>query len=66
MLKITTERKTVKNNEAHKAFHGPLSKEWLNRRYWSPALRCHVDQSNEYYLTLIQGCIEIMSQHPVR
>ena len=33
MLKITTERKTVKNNGAHKAFHGPLSKEWLNRRY---------------------------------
>ena len=37
----------------------PLSQNWIEWRYWSPALICHTNQSNEYYLTLIQGCVEI-------
>ena len=31
-----------------------------------PALICNVNQSNEQYITLIQGCISIKSQHPLR
>ena len=31
-----------------------------------PILICHVKQSNEHYITLIQGCIEIISQHPIK
>ena len=30
------------------------------------ALICNVNQSNEQYITLIQGCIRIKSQHPIR
>ena len=48
--------------EHFKTFYGPLSQEWIDRRYWSPALICHANQSNEYYITLIQVCIEIISQ----
>ena len=32
----------------------------------TPALICNVNQSNEKYITLIQGCISIKSQHPIR
>ena len=38
----------------------------IDGRYISPALISHANQSNEYYITLIESCIEIMSQHPVR
>ena len=31
-----------------------------------PPLICHVNQSNEYYITLIQIYSEIMSQHCIR
>ena len=30
------------------------------------ALICNVNQSNKQYITLIQGCISIKSQHPIR
>ena len=30
-----------------------------------PALICHVNQSNGQYVTSIQGCISIKSQHPI-
>ena len=44
MLKIV---KNVKNNGTYNTFHGPLSQEWIDGRYWSPALICHANQSNE-------------------
>ena len=31
-----------------------------------PALICNVNQSNEQCITLIQGCINIKSQHPIK
>ena len=31
-----------------------------------PALTCNDNQSNEQYITLIQGCMTIKSQHPIR
>ena len=40
--------KNVKNNGTYNTFHGPLSQEWIDGRYWSPALICHANQSNEY------------------
>ena len=45
MLKIV---KNVKNNGTYNTFHGPLSQEWIDGRYWSPVLICHANQSNEY------------------
>ena len=44
MLKIV---KNVKNNGTYNTFHGPLSQEWIDERYWSLALICHANQSNE-------------------
>ena len=64
MLKTNTERK--KNNETYSTFHGPLSQEWINGRYWSSAVTRYANQRNEYYKTLIQDCVEIMSQYPIR
>ena len=28
-----------------------------------PALKSHVNQSNEYYITFIEGCLRIKLQH---
>ena len=30
-----------------------------------PALICNVNQSNEQYITFVQCCIGIKSQHPI-
>ena len=51
MLKITTEKKKWTYN----TFRGPLSQGWIDGRYWSSALICHANQSNGYYIILIQG-----------
>ena len=59
-------KKKVKNNGTYNTLHGPLSQEWIDGRCWSPALICHANQSSGYYITLIQGCTEIMSQHPIK
>ena len=40
--------KNVKNNGTYNTFHGPLSQEWIDGRYWSSTLICHANQSNEY------------------
>ena len=45
MLKIV---KNVTNTATYNTFHGPLSQEWIDERYWSPALTFHANQSNEY------------------
>ena len=45
MLKIV---KNVKNNGTYNTFHGLLFQEWMDGRYWSPALICHGNQNNEY------------------
>ena len=45
MLKIV---KNVKTNGTYNTFHGPLSQECIDGRYWSPALICHANQSSEY------------------
>ena len=63
MLRIV---KNVKTNGTYNTFPGTLSQECIDGRYWSPALMCHANQSNEHYITLIQGCIEIMPQHPIK
>ena len=52
--------KEKKNNWKYNSFHGPLFYAWIDGRYPSPTQPCHVNQSNEYYIALIQGCIEIM------
>ena len=44
MLKIV---KNFKSNGTYNIFHGPLSQEWIDGRYWSPALICPANQSNE-------------------
>ena len=44
MLKIV---KDVKNNGTYNTCHGPLSQKWIDGRYWSLALICHANQSNE-------------------
>ena len=59
-------KKKVKNNGTYNTFHGQLSQEWTDGRYWSSVLISHANQSNEYYITLIQGCIEIMSQYSIK
>ena len=51
---------------AYNTFHGQIYQEWIDGRYQSPALICQANHSNEYNITLIQSCIEIISQHPVR
>ena len=40
--------KNVKNNGTYNTFHGPLSQEWIDERYWSSTLICHANPSNEY------------------
>ena len=40
--------KNVKSNGTYNTFHGPLSQEWIDEIYWSSALICHANQSNEY------------------
>ena len=45
MLKIF---KNVKDNGTDNTFHGPLSQEWIDGRYWSLTLIFHANQSNEY------------------
>ena len=45
MLKIV---KNVKNNGTYNTFHGLLSQEWMDGRYWSSALICHGNQNDEY------------------
>ena len=37
----------MKSNETYNTFHGPLSQELIDGRYWSPAQICHANQSNE-------------------
>ena len=54
-------KKKAKNSGTYNDTHGPLSKEWIDGRYWSPALIFHANKGNEYYITLIQGCIEVIS-----
>ena len=58
-------KKKVKNNGTYNTFHGPLSHELIDERYYSPALICQANQSNEYNITLTEDCIEIMSQYPI-
>ena len=65
MLKTNNE-KNVKNNGAYSTFHGQIYQEWIDGRYRSRALICQANHSNEYNITLIQSCIEIISQHPIR
>ena len=65
MLKTNNE-KNVKNNGAYNTFHEQTYQEWIDGRYRSPALICQANHSNEYNITLIQSCIEIISQHPIR
>ena len=45
MLKFV---ENVKNNGTYNTFHGPLSQEWIDGRYWSPTLIYHPNQGNEY------------------
>ena len=66
MLENTCERKKVENKGTYNTFHALLSQEWIDGRYSFLALICHANQSNEYYVTLIQGCIKVMSQHPIK
>ena len=28
--------KKIKNNRIYNTYHGPLSQEWIDERYWSP------------------------------
>ena len=52
MLKIV---KNVKNNWTFNTFHGPLLQEWIDGRYWSPALICHANENNEYLRNFDSG-----------
>ena len=57
--------KKSKHNGTYYAFHGPLSQEWIDGRFWSVAVIFYANQSNDYYTTLMESFIEIMSQYQV-
>ena len=65
MLKIATERKKLKTMG-----HMTLVMDYYLRNGQmgdtDPPLTCHANQSNEYCITLTQGCIEIMLQYPIK
>ena len=50
MLKFV---RNVKNNWTYNNFHGLISQEWIDGRYWSPTLICHANQSNGYLHNII-------------
>ena len=35
-LRTTVGRKIIKNSGIYNTYHGPLSQEWIDGRYWSP------------------------------
>ena len=63
MLKITTDRKKLKTS-THFSWTTILGMDRWNIKILCSV--CHANQSNEYYITLIQSGSEFMSQHPVK